>query len=383
MRGVTVMKLFFRGVMAALLCLCFFCSVLCLPAAAEPSVSAACAVVMDADSGQIVWAKNADTRHAMASTTKIMTALVALRSAELDRSLEVSPEAAGIEGSSVYLYPGEKLTLEELLYAMLLESANDAAAAVAIALSGSVEAFANEMNVCAAELGLTDTHFTNPHGLWDEDHYTTAAELAHIARAAMTYPAFRTMVSTYRKTIPLNQTEGVRLLINHNKLLKLSSDVIGVKTGYTRKSGRCLVSAAERNGVTLIAVTLDAPDDWRDHLQMLDYGFSRLTHYSFGAAGELCYTLPVVGGEPGYLTVFNTAPLAVTLDADAPPPKLRIELPHMLYAPVEADTALGQICCISEGKVVAQVPLAAAFSVERIPTKEGFWTRLGRFLGIC
>ena len=116
---------------------------------------------------------------------------------------------------------------------------------------------------------------------------------------------------------------------------------------------------------------------------MLDYGFSRLTHYSFGAAGELCYTLPVVGGEPGYLTVFNTAPLAVTLDADAPPPELRIELPHMLYAPVDADTALGQICCISEGKVVAQVPLAAAFSVERIPTKEGFWTRLGRFLGIC
>ena len=377
------MKISFRGVFAALLCFSLCLSGLCLPAAAEPAVSAACAVVMDADSGQIVWAKNADTRHAMASTTKIMTAFVALRSAELERAVEVSAQAAGIEGSSVYLYPGEKLTLEELLYAMLLESANDAAAAIAIALSGSVEAFAAEMNACAAELGLANTHFTNPHGLWDEDHYTTAAELAHITRAAMTYPAFRTMVATYKKTIPLNQTEGVRLLINHNKPLKLSSNVIGVKTGYTKKSGRCLVSAAERNGVTLIAVTLDAPDDWQDHLQMLDYGFSRLTHYAFGEAGELCYTLPVAGGEPGYLTVFNTAPLAVTLDADAPPPEIRIELPHMLYAPVEADTALGQIWCSSGGRVVAQVPLAATFSVDRIPTKEGFWTRLGRFLGIC
>lgn len=377
------MKLSFRGVLAALLCVCLCLSGLCLPAAAEPTVSAACAVVMDADTGQIVWAKNADTRHAMASTTKIMTALVALRLAELDLAVEVSAQAAGIEGSSVYLYPGEKLTLEELLYAMLLESANDAAAAIAIALSGSVEAFSAEMNACAAELGLTDTHFTNPHGLWDEEHYTTAAELAHITRAAMTYPAFRTMVATYRKTIPLNQTEGVRLLINHNKLLKLSSDVIGVKTGYTKKSGRCLVSAAERDGVTLIAVTLEAPDDWQDHLQMLDYGFSRLTHYAFGKAGELCYTLPVAGGEPGYLTVFNTAPLAVTLPADAPAPELRVELPRMLYAPVEADAVLGQICCISEGKVVAQAPLAAAFPVERVPVKEGFWTRLGRLLGIC
>ena len=376
------MKISFRGVFAALLCFSLCLSGLCLPAAAEPAVSAACAVVMDADSGQIVWAKNADTRHAMASTTKIMTAFVALRSAELDRAVEVSAQAAGIEGSSVYLYPGEKLTLEELLYAMLLESANDAAAAIAIALSGSVEAFAAEMNACAAELGLTDTHFTNPHGLWDEDHYTTAAELAHITRATMTYPAFRTMVATYKKTIPLNQTEGVRLLINHNKLLKLSPDVIGVKTGYTKKSGRCLVSAAERNGVTLIAVTLDAPDDWQDHLQMLDYGFSRLTHYAFGEAAELCYTLPVAGGEPGYLTVFNTAPLAVTLPADAPSPELRVELPRMLYAPVTADTLLGQICCISGGEVVAQAPLVAAFSVERVPVKEGFWARLGRLLGI-
>ena len=383
MWGVTVMKLSLRGALAALLCLCLFGSVLCLPAAAEPSVSAACAVVMDADSGRIVWAKNADTRHAMASTTKIMTALVALRTAELDRTLEVSPEAAGIEGSSVYLYPGEKLTLEELLYAMLLESANDAAAAIAIALSGSVEAFAAEMNACAAELGLVDTHFTNPHGLWDEAHYTTAAELARITRAAMAYPAFRTMVATYRKTIPLNQTEGVRLLINHNKLLKLSDAVIGVKTGYTKKSGRCLVSAAERGGVTLIAVTLDAPDDWQDHLLMLDYGFSRLTHYSFGAAGELRYTLPVAGGEPDYVTLFNTAPLAVTLPADAPPPELRVELPRILYAPVTANAQLGQICCVSDGEVVASSPLVATFAVDRVPVKMGFWTRLGRLLGIC
>ena len=170
-----------------------------------------------------------------------------------------------MEGSSVYLAQDEVLTLKELLYALLLESANDAAVAIAMAVDGSVDAFADRMNRYAAQLGLKDTHFVNPHGLDDDAHYTTARELALITRAALENPDFREIVSTQKTVIPLRGSEGVRLLLNHNRLLREYDGCIGVKTGFTKKTGRCLVSAAERDGVMLIAVTLGAPDDWNDH----------------------------------------------------------------------------------------------------------------------
>ncbi len=346
-----------------------------------PTVSAECAILIDADSGRTVWEKNADMRHAMASTTKIMTALVALRSCALDAVIEVSPHAVGIEGSSVYLYAGEPLTMEDLLYAMLLESANDAAAAIAIAVSGSIDAFAEAMNACAAEMGLENTHFTNPHGLWDEAHYTTARELAVITMHALRSPAFRTIVSTRKKTIPLKQTEGVRLLVNHNKMLRLYDGTVGVKTGYTKKSGRCLVSAAERNGVTLIAVTLGAPDDWNDHTAMLNYGFANLTHYALGDTGTVRYTVPVIGGVIDYVTVVNTAPLAITLPADAPAPELHVEMPRMLFAPVSADEEIGRLLWCSGGEVVAEAPLKAVFAVKSIPPRRSLLQRLLALFG--
>ncbi|MBR6708459.1 MAG: D-alanyl-D-alanine carboxypeptidase [Clostridia bacterium] len=364
-----------RHALALLLCVLLLPVPLSLPLAALSDVSADCAILMDADSGRIIWQKNADQRRGMASTTKIMTALVAMQTVELDRVIEVAPAAVGIEGSSVYLYAGEQLTMEELLYAMLLESANDAAAAIAIASAGSIEAFADAMNRCAEELGLTDTHFTNPHGLWDENHYTTARELAEITRVAMQLPAFRTMVATYKKNIPLNRTEGIRLLINHNRLLKQENGIIGVKTGYTKKSGRCLVSAAERNGVTLVAVTLNAPDDWNDHIAMLEYGFAHSVHYALGNAADLSRTVPVVGGITDYVTVTNTAPLSVTLSADAPPPVLVFDLPRMLYAPLNAHTVVGCVRAVSGGTTVAESPLVACFSVER-PVKRSWFDRL-------
>ena len=354
--------------LSALLCPALLAGVFALPSAAEgqlPAISADCAILMDADSGRVIGAKNADQRHAMASTTKIMTALTAMREVELDRVVEIAPAAVGIEGSSVYLYAGEKLTVEDLLYAMLLESANDAAAAIAVAISGSIEAFADVMNETARTLGLTNTHFTNPHGLWDADHYTTARELGLITMHALRMPAFREIVSTYKHTIPLNQTEGVRLLLNHNKMLKLYDGAIGVKTGFTRKSGRCLVSAAERDGVRLIAVTLNAPDDWRDHTAMLDYGFSVSTHHVLGSAGELTYTVPVVGGTVDCVTVFNTAPLAVTLPADAPTPTLTVELPRMLYAPTAAGCVVGRLVWHSGDAIVGESPLVTAYPTEQ------------------
>lgn len=340
-----------------------------------PQISAGSAILIDADSGTVICAKYPDKKMSMASTTKIMTALVAIENADISKTVSVSTGAVGVEGSSVYLYEGERLTLEDLLYAMLLESANDAAAAIAIEVGGSIESFADLMNEKAAELGLKSTHFTNPHGLDNEEHYTTARELAVIAAEAMKNETFAKIVSTYKKTIPLNETEGVRLLINHNKLLKNYEGAVGVKTGYTKKSGRCLVSAAERDGVRLICVTLSAPDDWRDHQALLDYGFSTFESRLLSDDGEFEYIMPIVGGDKEYVTLTNRGELKVTLPKGAPEVKCTVELFHFEYAPIEEGDMLGRVIYSVKDKKVAEMPLYARYSVGRTVYKRSLWER--------
>ena len=332
---------------------------------ALPSISAVSAILIDADSGTVIGAKAPDVKMSMASTTKIMTALVAIESADISQKVSVSPCAVGVEGSSIYLYEGERLTLEELLYAMLLESANDAAAAIAIAVGGSIEDFAALMNEKANDLGLESTHFTNPHGLDDGEHYTTARELAIIAAEAMRNETFRKIVSTYKKTIPLNETEGVRLLINHNKLLKGYDGAVGIKTGYTKKSGRCLVSAAERDGVRLICVTLSAPDDWQDHKTLLDFGFSSYESRLLCEDGDFKYILPIIGGDKEYVTLTNKGELRVTLPKDAPDIKATVELFPFEYAPVSKGEILGKVVYKVGVRTVAEMPLYSEFSSDR------------------
>ncbi len=374
--------------LTCLLVCCICASLICLPtraaekAAAAPAVSAQSAVLMEAESGEIVFAHNADLPLAMASTTKIMTALVALELASPDRVIEVDPEAVGVEGSSIYLSAGEPLTLEELLYALLLESANDAAAAIAIGLSGSVEAFADEMNRKARSLGLVATHFTNPHGLDDAEHYTTARELAIISRAALQNELIRTISSTRKTTIPHAGTDGVRLLVNHNKMLRLYEGCIGLKTGFTKKSGRSLVSAAERDGVRLIAVTLNAPDDWNDHTKMLDYGFTLFRGETLCQEGELLHPLPLVGGQDAYVMLGNREAYTVTLPIGAGEIHAVIECRPFEFAGVEEGTLLGCVRYLSDldgdGKeeTVATVPLYTLYTVERTAEPRGFWSRL-------
>ena len=238
-----------------------------------PKTSARAAALYEPKSDTFLYTKNENQRLGMASTTKIMTALVALENAELEKVIRVDDRAVGIEGSSIYLKENEELSIEALIYSLMLRSANDAALALAYEISGSVEEFSRLMNEKAEGLGLTDTSFTNPHGLDNKDHYTSARDLAILTAAALKNEKFKEIVSTYKITIQSSTTE--RLLVNHNKLLTGYDGCIGVKTGYTKKSGRSLVSAAERNGVTLISVTIDDPDDWIDHKKMLDYGFSR------------------------------------------------------------------------------------------------------------
>ena len=253
-----------RRILAAL---CAAVSLICcLPAVAEAmEVSATAAVLMDADSGRLLYEKNGEKRMLIASTTKLMTALVALEQGGLQQEITVTSGHMA-EGSSMYLRPGERLTLETLLYGLLLCSGNDAALAVTECMGG-VAPFVARMNEKAAELGMENTHFANPNGLDDEEHYSTAEDMARLAAAAMDDPVLRRVASTRTARI------GGRTLTNHNKLLSRVEGCVGLKTGYTRAAGRTLVSCAERDGVRLVAVTLQDGDDWNDHASLYEQGF--------------------------------------------------------------------------------------------------------------
>ncbi|MBQ7828528.1 MAG: D-alanyl-D-alanine carboxypeptidase [Clostridia bacterium] len=341
-----------------------------------PSVSAKSAVLAEGSTGKIIWSKNGDERLPMASTTKIMTALVAIENSDdLTRPVKISPDACGIEGSSVYLKEGEKLTLEQLLYALLLESANDSACAIAIEIAGSLEKFADMMNGTAERIGMVDSHFTNPHGLDDEEHYTTAADMARLAVHALNNEDFARIVSTYKTTIPMNGDEGTRLLLNHNKMLKYYDGAIGVKTGFTKRSGRCLVSAAERDGVRMIAVTLSAPDDWNDHKSMLDFGFSRYKHITLVEAGSVNHSIPVTGSTSDCISISNRDAIEVTLPTDAPDVKCTVEAPRFAIAPVNEGDILGYAVFRTGNEELAKVPL---YAVTGCDAKENpsLWRRI-------
>ena len=251
-------------------------SLLIMQNAIAVDLSARAAVLIDGKSGKVLFEKNKDERLPMASTTKIMTGLLACESKKMKKVVTVSPVASGTEGSSLWLEPGEKQTLENLTYGLMLRSGNDAAVAIAEYLGGSTEAFALMMNERAKKIGVQNTGFQNPNGLDAEGHFTTAYDLALISREAMKNKKFRKIVSTKSKTIPWESSEWDRSLTNHNKMLWRYEGCNGIKTGFTKKSGRCLVTSAKRGKTELICVTLNAPDDWNDHTKMLDYGFETL-----------------------------------------------------------------------------------------------------------
>lgn len=347
------------------------------------SVSAECAALMCVETGELLYEKNADLHHAMASTTKIMTALVAIENCELDNTVTVSSDAVGIIGSSVYLYAGEQMTMESLLYALLLESANDAAAAIAIEISGSIDGFAQLMNEKAASLGLENTHFTNPHGLDNEEHYTTARELAALTSAALKNETFREIVSTYKKSIEMHNGQGTRLLINHNKLLKSYDGAIGVKTGYTSNSGRCLVTAASRDGLTYIAVTLNAPDDWNDHRKMLDAGFGYYVGVTLAEPGSESFSLPVVGAKDiDSITVSNRSGASAILRSDDCSVTSVVELPHFVYAPVEDEVQIGKVRYYHGDTEIGSVDLYTDTGAEEEEIKLSFFEKLKSLFGL-
>lgn len=240
----------------------------------EIKVSAKAAALYNPEMGTFLYTKNENERLSMASTTKIMTAIIAIENSDLDKIITVDDRAIGIEGSSIYLQREEEISIHSLLYALMLKSANDAAAALAYEISGSIEEFSVLMNEKAEALGLTNTSFQNPHGLDSPDHYTSARDLAVLSSYAISNPTFKEICSTRKARI--ESSLQTRILVNHNKLLVQYDGCVGIKTGYTKKSGRSLATAAEKNGITLICITINAPDDWNDHKKLFDFGFSQL-----------------------------------------------------------------------------------------------------------
>ncbi|WP_407928390.1 D-alanyl-D-alanine carboxypeptidase family protein [Caproiciproducens faecalis] len=348
------------------LCLLFFS--LSFPvsvwADGQPQVSAKSAVLMNADDGQILYAKNENDKRPMASTTKIMTALITLETAAVDNKIvTITDNMVRVEGSSMGLKPGNKLSLKSLAEGMLVVSGNDAANSAAIAISGSLDAFASLMNQRAQQLNMTDTHFVTPSGLDNADHYTTAKDLAKLAKAAMQNPDFAAIAS--KKSVSVEYVNPVQTIrfTNHNKLLTLYDGCIGVKTGFTKKSGRCLVSSAERNGIYLVAVTLDAPDDWNDHQKMLNYGFSQLSRYPVDDSSFISQ-IPVVGGTSNQVSVQGGLGRDLIVNAEELQNiKRTVELPAFFYAPVQEGQTLGIVRYTLNGETLATTEITASATV--------------------
>ena len=320
------------------------------------STSASSAILMDVDSGRVLYEQNADAKMLIASTTKILTALVAIREGDLNDVVTVSREAAYTEGSSMYLKVGEKLTLETLLYGLLLCSGNDAAVAIAEHISGSQEDFAKLMNATAREIGMEHSSFANPNGLDDEQHYSTARDMAKLARAALENETLMRIASTRSVTI------GGRTMTNHNKLLHYVDGCLGLKTGYTKAAGRTLVSCAEKNGQRLIAVTLQDGNDWADHQALYEYGFSAYPARTCAVRGQALTQAPVSGG------VSPTVPLIAGAGFCYPAAETerlttRICLDEPLRAPVSAGKTVGAAVFCLNGTEIGRVPLVAGRTV--------------------
>ena len=347
--------------------------------AETPSVSAVSAVLIEAETGTVLYEKNAHERRAMASTTKIMTALLTIEAGDLDSEFTVDSYAIMIEGTSMGLKEGDRVSRRDLLYGILLPSGNDAANAVAVSVSGSIGAFVEKMNEKAEELGLADTHFVTPSGLDADGHYTTASDLAALTAYAMKNETFREIVSCSSKEVEFGNPPYARTLYNSNKMLTRYEGACGVKTGFTDNARRCLVSAAERDGVMLIAVTLNAGDDWNDHTKMLDYGFTQVKSYPMETG---CSSTVAVAGTGERVGVYaQDASLALKPEQRVKLTR-RVLLPRMVYGGVEKGQQLGCIEFLLDGEVVKTVPLCAEKTVAADSGGLNPLQRLLSFLGI-
>ena len=315
------------------------------------------------NNGEVILGKNENTQLAMASTTKIMTALIAFEKAEKD-DIEVEyTEAMTAEGSSMYLKSGDKLPLSDLASGMLAASGNDGANAVAYTLGGSVEGFSRLMNEYAKKIGMVNTNFTNPSGLPDDNHYSTAYDMALLMSAAMENKSFSETTGRQSVEVDFIVPAGHTVTYeNHNRLLSLYDYCIGGKTGYTKEAGRCLVTCAEKDGLRFVAVTLDDGNDWEDHISLYNYGFGK---FSLLRAEDSCYEVPVLGLENEKIRLIPGKDSTAIIEAsEYEDITTEVYIPSVVFPSVNSGEALGKLIYSSQGEIILEVPLIARSSVE-------------------
>lgn len=346
-----------------------------------PSVSAQCACVVERKTGRVICAKNEQQRVSMASTTKIMTALLLCENADLSDTAVVTDAMVRVEGSSMGLQPGDTVHYRDLLYGMMLASGNDAANATALLLDGSLPAFAERMNRRAEQIGMKNTHFVTPSGLDDPEHYSTAADMAMLTVEALKHPAFAEAVASRTETLEYGNPPYKRSLTNHNRLLSALSICDGVKTGFTKKSGRCLVSSAKDGDNGVVVVTLNDPDDWQDHKDLISYGLSQLE--SRQAPKPLLTPVTVVGGQQTTVDV-QAEPISLSLlPGDHADVTVDVELSPALFAPITEGESVGRIVYRLGEQTLATANIYASNTVKSNTTviRPSFWDWIRRILG--
>ena len=318
------------------------------PAEQLPEIHALSAAVMSED-GKLLYEREADRMLPIASTTKLMTALVVIESCALDETVDILPEYCGTEGSSLYLKPGERYTVRELLLGLLLASGNDAAVALACHCAGDIESFSERMNRRAADLGMRNSRFLNPHGLNEAGHCSTSRDLAILMHAAMKNDCFAGLISQEKAEV------GGQMIYNHNKLLQRCPDCIGGKTGYTKAAGRCLVSCCERDGFRLVCVTLNDPDDWNDHGKLYDWAYDHYTMHVIDKDSTR-FEIPLLGGREAKAVVVPASEQRIILPADS---ELTVQttLPFYAFAPVSGGAEAGTLRLLDDGQLLCEISL--------------------------
>ena len=344
---------------------------------AVPSVSAQSYVLYCADNGKIICSKDENKQMKPASTTKLMTSLIALEEAASGNKKVKFTDEMIAEGSSMYLKVGEVVTLKDLASGMMMASGNDAANATAISISGSTEKFAEKMNERAQQIGMKNTHFVTPSGLDDEEHYSTAYDLAVLMSYALENENFAQLTSQKSATVNFIEPSSKKTTYsNHNKLLSLYEYCIGGKTGYTMAAGRCLVSAAKKDGLTLICVTLNDKNDWNDHISLYDYGFSQYSCYS-SADTEFFADIPCVGGESDTVTVTGEKNASIVIPSeDKDRVSRKVYIDSFVYAPIKKNEAVGRIEYLIDDKVISVVDLIAVDKVNSKKEIKNIFTKI-------
>ncbi len=342
--------------------------------AEELDISAQSAILIDAKSKRILYEHNPHIKLPMASTTKIMTALLALEKGKLDDKIEINKSAVGVEGSSIYLKEGEIISLEDLLYGLMLRSGNDSAVAIAEYIGEGMENFVEQMNQRAREIGANNTNFMNPHGLHHDNHYTTSYDLALITSKALEYDKFKEIVST--KVWKANR-QANNIFYNKNKTLWDYEGGDGVKTGYTTKSGRCLVTSATREGTQLIAVVLNDGNWFEDCYKLMDYGFNNYKSYLIFDKGQFVKKIPVIDGEKDKVTAvisdFFQYPLS---EEELDKVSISIDLPRTVSAPIKEGEKLGQIKVYLNGIMIHKEDIVSKENIDKIGFVRRFFNKI-------